>query len=158
MDEPTNALDPAATDDLLDFVKTEILPAGKSILWATHRLDEVMMLCDDVVLLIRGVLAFRGTVTELLELRKRGDSWRIDFYALDRDLEKISTFVKAIGGELQRGPSSFRLILRSGREQQDPAGVFSKLLDLGARIESLQPDVCSLNELFVDLLDTNGIV
>ena len=65
MDEPTNSLDPIAAQQLKAFVRDEIASGmGKTVFWATHRLEEVEGLCDGVALMKDARIAFTGSVRE----------------------------------------------------------------------------------------------
>lgn len=60
LDEPTRALDPIACEDLNDLI-IERLHKGsrKTLLIATHRLEEAMRLCDKVLVINQGqIMAF----------------------------------------------------------------------------------------------------
>jgi ABC-2 type transport system ATP-binding protein len=60
LDEPTRALDPVACEDMNDLI-IERLHKGsrKTLLIATHRLEEAMRLCDKVLIINQGqVMAF----------------------------------------------------------------------------------------------------
>jgi ABC-2 type transport system ATP-binding protein len=70
LDEPTRTLDPVACDDLIDLI-LERLHRGsrKTLLIATHRLDEVTKLCDKVLVINKGrIIAF----DRLSELARQG--------------------------------------------------------------------------------------
>lgn len=64
LDEPSDGLDPQATDDLHAFLRA-FVASGGSVLFTTHRIEEVEALCDRVVLLAKGVAAFDGPPSEL---------------------------------------------------------------------------------------------
>ncbi len=75
MDEPTNALDPLAARKLKQHVREELVSGlGRTVLWATHRLEEVHEICDDVVVLHRGCVLFRGTVGDFAALVGEGSA------------------------------------------------------------------------------------
>jgi len=59
LDEPTNNLDPLLGYKFKKYV-AEILTRrkGKTVLWATHRLEEVSDLCERVALLDRGIIVY----------------------------------------------------------------------------------------------------
>ena len=66
LDEPTASLDPETTSwirDLLDQYRKE---SGATILFASHDMREVELLCDDVLLLRQGKLVEKGSPRELL--------------------------------------------------------------------------------------------
>jgi len=63
MDEPTSALN-AAEAELLFTVLREIRRSGRSVLYVSHRLDEVMQLCDRVTVLRDGAVIGTRPVAE----------------------------------------------------------------------------------------------
>jgi ABC-type multidrug transport system ATPase subunit len=63
LDEPTANLDPGARRDLFRGVRE--IAAETTLLFASHRLDEIELLADRVLVLHGGRLAFDGTLEEL---------------------------------------------------------------------------------------------
>jgi ABC-2 type transport system ATP-binding protein len=64
-DEPTNGLDPAGIAEIRELIK-ELYKAGKTIIMASHILDEVEKVCTHVAIIQRGVLKSVGSVAELM--------------------------------------------------------------------------------------------
>jgi len=64
LDEPTNGLDPQASNDLLDLIRS-LRAQGVTILLSSHLLDRVQKVCDRVALYNAGSIALMGTVGEL---------------------------------------------------------------------------------------------
>ena len=64
LDEPTNGLDPQASIDLLDLIRS-LKSHGVSVLLSSHLLDRVQSVCDRVALFNAGKIALMGTVGEL---------------------------------------------------------------------------------------------
>lgn len=64
-DEPTNGLDPAGIAEIRDLIK-QLNREGKTIIMASHILDEVEKVCTHVAIIQKGVLKMTGTVTEVL--------------------------------------------------------------------------------------------
>jgi ABC-2 type transport system ATP-binding protein len=67
LDEPTRALDPVACEDLNDLI-IERLHKGsrKTLLIATHRLDEAMKLCDKVLIINQGQITAFSRIADLI--------------------------------------------------------------------------------------------
>lgn len=63
LDEPTASLDPRSRHEFLHAVRG--VDQDRTLLFASHRYDEIETLADRVVVLHRGRLAFDGTPTEL---------------------------------------------------------------------------------------------
>ncbi|HAO45807.1 MAG TPA: ABC transporter ATP-binding protein [Chitinophagaceae bacterium] len=64
-DEPTNGLDPAGIAEIRELIK-DLHRQGKTIIMASHILDEVEKVCTHVAIIQRGVLKTVGSVAEVL--------------------------------------------------------------------------------------------
>ena len=64
LDEPTNGLDPQGIHEIRTLIK-EIAGKGTTILLASHLLDEVEKVCDQVVVIRNGIKLYAGRVDEL---------------------------------------------------------------------------------------------
>lgn len=64
-DEPTNGLDPVGIAEIRELIK-ELAKRGKTIIMASHLLDEVEKVCTHVAILKRGTLITAGQVDEVL--------------------------------------------------------------------------------------------
>jgi len=65
LDEPTNGLDPEGIAEVRSIIKQES-QKGKTIILASHILDEVEKVCSHVAVMKKGVLIANGRVNELL--------------------------------------------------------------------------------------------
>ncbi|CAL1238883.1 ABC transporter ATP-binding protein [Candidatus Methylocalor cossyra] len=70
MDEPTASLDPASAETIRAYLKDYQRRTGATVLLASHNMQEVERLCDDVLVLQRGRLLDRASPEALL--RKYG--------------------------------------------------------------------------------------
>lgn len=64
-DEPTNGLDPVGIAEIRELMK-ELYRQGKTIIMASHLLDEVEKVCTHVAILKKGELITSGKVDEIL--------------------------------------------------------------------------------------------
>jgi ABC-2 type transport system ATP-binding protein len=64
-DEPTNGLDPVGIVETRELIK-KLSKAGKTIIMASHLLDEVEKVCTHVAILQKGTLITHGHVDEIL--------------------------------------------------------------------------------------------
>ena len=64
-DEPTNGLDPVGIAEIRELMK-ELHRQGKTIIMASHLLDEVEKVCTHVAILKKGELITSGKVNEIL--------------------------------------------------------------------------------------------
>ena len=65
LDEPTNGLDPQGIAEVRDLI-LRISEQGKTILLASHLLDEVQKICSHVAVMSHGKCLFSGKVDEML--------------------------------------------------------------------------------------------
>ena len=65
-DEPTNGLDPVGIAEIRMLIK-ELYAKGKTIIMASHLLDEVEKVCTHVAILKQGNLLASGTVKEVFQ-------------------------------------------------------------------------------------------
>ena len=66
LDEPTASLDPDTTVWIRDFLKNYRDTYKATILFASHDMREVQLLCDEVLLMKRGKIVEEGSPQELL--------------------------------------------------------------------------------------------
>ncbi len=67
LDEPTASLDPDTTSWIREFLDSYRRDRGATILFASHDMREVELLCDEVILLRRGKCVESGTPQSLLD-------------------------------------------------------------------------------------------
>lgn len=67
LDEPTVAVDPQSRNNILDGIKT-LRDNGSTIVYTTHYMEEVELICDRVIIIDKGKLIASGTADELKEL------------------------------------------------------------------------------------------
>lgn len=65
-DEPTNGLDPAGIAEIRELIR-QLNRQGKTIIMASHILDEVEKVCTHVAIIQKGVLKTTGTVAAVLD-------------------------------------------------------------------------------------------
>lgn len=94
-DEPTNGLDPAGIAEIRELIR-ELSRQGKTIIMASHILDEVEKVCSHVAILQKGILKTVGTVKEVLSHESFDDAQWIEIAS--NDLISLSLFLKKIPG------------------------------------------------------------
>lgn len=63
LDEPTSGLDPNQLTDIRNLIKE--LGAAKTVIISTHIMQEVEALCDDVIIIHKGVLVANASIKDL---------------------------------------------------------------------------------------------
>lgn len=78
LDEPTASLDPDTGDWVRGWLERYRADSGCTILLASHNMDEVERLCDEVLMLKRGRIVDRGSPPDLL--RRYGRENLVDVF------------------------------------------------------------------------------
>ena len=99
LDEPTVAVDPQSRNNILDGIK-KLASEGATIVYTTHYMEEVEILCDRVIILDRGTLVATGSCDELKSLAKKKEKITIEINNLDEryieEIEKIKSVSEVI--------------------------------------------------------------
>ena len=88
LDEPTNGLDPVGIAEIRALIK-DLHQQGKTIIMASHLLDEVEKVCTHVAILKSGVLVASGHVDEILAHEDVVESAAADLHALEQALQSL---------------------------------------------------------------------
>ena len=89
LDEPANGLDPQGISEVRSVVR-RIAEMGKTILMASHILDEVEKVCSHVAILKNGRLLAHGTTGSILDNRMVCEAASEDMTALKAFLENVA--------------------------------------------------------------------
>ena len=85
-DEPTNGLDPVGIAEIRELIK-ELAAQGKTIIMASHLLDEVEKVCTHLAILKKGTLLATGPVDEVMSNEDIVEVSADDQFALKEAME-----------------------------------------------------------------------
>lgn len=92
LDEPTVAVDPQSRNNILDGIK-KLRDNGATIVYTTHYMEEVEILCDRIIILDKGKILARGTSDELKKLANIEEKVIVEIPKLsENELRKINDF------------------------------------------------------------------
>ncbi|MEI5638590.1 MULTISPECIES: ABC transporter ATP-binding protein [unclassified Pseudoalteromonas] len=66
LDEPTTGLDIMTTQTVIEFIR-DLKSQGTPVIFSTHHLDEIALLCDRVSVINEGVTCFDGSLAQFKE-------------------------------------------------------------------------------------------
>ena len=92
-DEPTNGLDPVGIAEIRELIK-RLHKEGKTIIMASHLLDEVEKVCTHVAILKKGELIASGDVNEILASEDIVEVGAGDRYKLQQVLGSLNNYSK----------------------------------------------------------------
>jgi ABC-2 type transport system ATP-binding protein len=145
LDEPTSALDPLGRREVLDMIAS--LRGKATVFFSTHILADVERVCDTVAILDRGRVVAQGPIEELRRRRGR--------HRLLVGVDHPERLAAAVAGEpwvtgVELAPGLARVtVVDLERAQRTLPGTIGLL---GLRLERLETDELSLEEVFVDLV------
>lgn len=92
LDEPTVAVDPQSRNNILEGIK-KLRDKGASIIYTTHYMEEVEILCDRIIILDKGKILASGTSDELKMLANIEEKITVQIENLDKKyIEEIKKF------------------------------------------------------------------
>ena len=97
-DEPTNGLDPAGIAEIRQLIR-ELAKEGKTIILASHLLDEVEKICSHVAILQKGELITAGHVNEVLVEEDLLEAGAADLAALDAIAQRFPGVKRVLRGD-----------------------------------------------------------
>ena len=144
LDEPANGLDPQGIADIREIIKKQA-ESGKTIILASHILDEVEKVCTHVAVLKKGKLITSGRVNELLS-----NSFQI-FISSDRNEDLYEFMVRsAIGKKVTRVEKGILIDVDPPFE----TGTINKMaIENGFVLNTLEARTRSLEEQFLELVN-----
>ncbi len=139
MDEPFAGLDPVNTMQLKD-VLVGLRAAGKSILFSTHRMDQVEKLCDSICLINRGKAVLQGSLSEV----KNGNGRR--FVQIDYEGDGSCLAGNPLVDSLNDYGNHAELRLKPGADSQELLQTAMRQLRV-LRFQVMDP---SLEQIFIE--------
>ncbi len=149
LDEPTNGLDPQASLELLELIRS-LKSAGVSILLSSHLLDRVQSVCDRVALFNQGRIALMGTVGELGR-HVLGGGYAVEVEAESSDgIAKRLSALPGVRSVEAPAPGRFRMVCDRDLRAEAAAAVVAA----GGRLKQLSLDEPSLEEIYTRYFQT----
>ena len=128
LDEPTNGLDPQGINEIRNIILQQ-KAKGKTIILASHLLNEVEKVCSDMVIIKKGEVLKSGKVEDILNTGKR-----LELAASDMD--KLRTSLLSISG-ISNLQNRNGFIVADLNEDMNADFVNKSLQDLGISLNHL---------------------
>jgi ABC-2 type transport system ATP-binding protein len=143
LDEPTNGLDPQASIELLELIRS-LKEQGVSILLSSHLLDRVQSVCDRVALFNAGRIVLMGTVAELGR-QVLGGGYAVEVEADGgEEIAKRLSALPGVRGVTEPAPGRFRMTCDRDLRAEAAAVVVAA----GGRLKQLSLDHPSLETIY----------
>ena len=96
-DEPTNGLDPAGIAEIRELIR-ELYRGGKTIIMASHILDEVEKVCTHVAIIQKGVLKTVSSVGDLMKATGTEVAVAVSIEISAADNKVLKNILEQLGG------------------------------------------------------------
>ena len=146
-DEPSNGLDAKAREFMLNTLEITVNEGQRSVLMASHLMDDVERVCENIVLLHKGKLAAQGKIEDLK--------------AIDKEVEihvwgsagKMEETLKNRGMKVRREGRVMR-IGHTGDDTYD--SILQAAVDAGTQVRRMHDHEATLEDLFLVIMERLG--
>ena len=146
-DEPSNGLDAQAREFMLNTLETTVNQGQRSVLMASHLMDDVERVCGNIVLLHKGKLAAQGKIEDLKAIDKEVE---IHVWGSPGKMEETLT---------DRGMKVRRegRVMRVGHNGDDTYNeILQAAADIGTQVRRMHDHEASLEDLFLVIMERLG--
>jgi ABC-2 type transport system ATP-binding protein len=145
LDEPTNGMDPAGRQEVLDLSRDLAHNKGMSLLFSSHLLPDVEFVCDHVIVLGAGRLLAEGKIQELKQVHCQSFEVRTK-----GELRPFAERLSAAGCAVAQRDDTIVVGLAEG---QSPRLVWETAAGAGEQIRFFRPQRSTLEEVFLDAVE-----
>lgn len=139
LDEPFSGLDPVNTNLIKDEIHN-LNQNGTSIIFSTHRMEQVEEVCQDIVLINKGKVVLEGGVKEVK------DSYKENKIEIQFD-GNFPSDMNANGFSIVEDNDTSMIIQMQGERR--PNDLLRGLIDRGIEIKSYREILPTLNNIFI---------
>lgn len=142
LDEPFSGLDPVNANLIKDEI-FELARKGSTIIFSTHRMEQVEEICDHIVLVNQGKKILDGTVPQIKQQFKE--------HVFRLQLSEVPSEVSSEAFEvIRQSKSELTVKIKEGSSSND---VLKYFLSGNITIEAFNEILPSLNEVFIKLVE-----
>ncbi len=142
LDEPFSGLDPVNANLIKDEIFA-LAQKGCTIIFSTHRMEQVEEICDHIVLVNKGKKILDGTVKDIKNQFKEN----IFQLGAETNALNLATFIFEV---IKHQPDKLLLKLQHGSTPND---VLKHFMDQNISINSFNEVLPSLNDIFIKLVE-----
>ncbi len=147
LDEPTVAVDPQSRNNILDGIQ-KLRNNGATIVYTTHYMEEVEIICDRVIILDKGKVLATGTTDELKELARIEEKVTVEVNTLD---EKYIEQIKKLENVDDVTYNGNILLVTYKKGKNNLVQVIDYLKKESIRYNKIYSERPTLNDVFLEL-------
>ena len=147
LDEPTVAVDPQSRNSILEGIK-KLNKDGATIVYTTHYMEEVEMLCNRIAILDKGKMIAVGTKEDLKELATMGEKITVETKELNNKiLEELEKKKNVI--DTKYDGETLLVTYKKGEDNLEK--IISFLKDNNVKYTKIFSELPTLNDVFLEL-------
>lgn len=151
MDEPTVGIDPQSRNHILRSVKL-LQQEGCTILYTSHYMEEVEVLCNRIVIMDHGKIIAEGSKDELISLVSDSQNLEIQIDNMENiDMEKL----KSITGVKSISVKEDNITINSSREINNLDKIIGFFTSQEVKIKNIDYKNINLEMVFLNLTGRN---
>lgn len=156
MDEPTTGLDPHAVIEWRELIKS--LTPKKTIIFSSHVLSEVELLCDDITVIHHGKIRASGKLTDIQKRFNHGQKIKIELGIhkhLQESLKSLSFVSEITSFEYDHKKTKIELVLKGDHDMRPE--LISWLVSQTIPVYSVEKADYHLEEIFMKLTGESSL-
>lgn len=147
LDEPTVAVDPQSRNRILEGVK-DLRAQGSTIVYTTHYMEEVEILCDRLSILDKGSVLVTGTSAEIISMSALDENIELEIYGMPNHiLQELNDNSDISHMDYQDG----RLIIKTKQGGIGLLGILHLLEENDLTPISVSSKKPTLNDVFLEI-------
>ncbi len=146
LDEPFSGLDPVNANLIKDEI-FNLAKNGSTIIFSTHRMEQVEEICDHIVLVNKGKKILDGTISNVKQ------DFKENVYRLGAAISP-ELLTKELFEVVKHQPEQLLLKLNTQKTSNE---VLQYFIQEGVHIQSFNEVLPTLNDIFLTLVENNGV-
>lgn len=147
LDEPFSGLDPINTNMIKDEI-FELSRKGTTVIFSTHRMEQVEEICSQIALVNKGKKILDGTVSEIRQRFKK----HIFEVVLDKELGEQGWWQQDLD-VVRRDGRTVQVRVTNGLTNNQ---ILDSLMKSGYQIQSFKEVLPSINQVFIEQVQQSG--
>lgn len=153
MDEPTVGIDPQSRNHILEFTKNLNENYGTTVIYTSHYMEEVEMLCNRLVILDEGKIIASGSQDEIKRMISNEENVEISLTKYTNEIGLKLKELKTVNGINYK--EGMLTVVMNTSEKNSLQDIIDILIHNNAKIQNINIEVPNLETVFLNLTGKN---
>lgn len=146
LDEPFSGLDPINAEIIKNEI-FELQQKGTTIIFSTHRMENVEEICEDIFLINKGKIILEGNVQKIKQDHKK--------HLIKVDLSHEAELSESLQSQTNISEQNEKHLVFKLKENQTPNDILKLLLNQQIAISGMTEILPSIHEIFIQTVNNN---